>query len=312
MGNNILIVGGAGFIGSNLIRSLLAQKAGGGTFRILDNLSAGRAADVQDLPVELLVGDIRDEGMVERAVQGMNMVVHLAAHTSVIDSVQEPEVNMEINVKGLLNLLRASVKHKVERFVFASTGGAIIGDVEPPVHEDMVPHPVSPYGASKLAGEGYCSAFYGSYGLKTCSLRFSNIYGPFSYHKGSVIATFFKNIQANKDLTIFGDGEQTRDFLYVADLCQAIIASLTSEVPFGEAVQLGTGQPTSINRLVEIMRQVVGPEVFPAVQYAPVRAGEVLRNYCAIDRARQFLNFHPTTGLPEGLQATWNWFQGLA
>ena len=139
----------------------------------------------------------------------------------------------------------------------------------PPVHEDMAPHPISPYGAGKLAGEGYCSAFWGSYGLKTISLRFSNVYGPFSYHKASVIAKFFRQVQLGEPLTVFGDGEQTRDFLYVGDLCQAIIRALEAPLPFGQAIQLGSGRETSINQLVGLLRQVVGETIFPPVRYAP-------------------------------------------
>jgi UDP-glucose 4-epimerase len=161
--------------------------------------------------------------MVNRAVDGVQAVMHLAAHTNVVESVKTQELNFDNNVQGTFNLLQASVKHEVERFIFASTRGSIVGDVEPPVHEDMAPHPISAYGAGKLAGEGYCSAFWGAYGLKTISLRFSNVYGPISYHKGSVIAKFFRQVQVGQPLTVFGDGEQTRDFLLVEDLCQAVV-----------------------------------------------------------------------------------------
>jgi len=310
MPKSYLVVGGAGFIGANLVRQLLKQEA---NIRVLDNLSAGRAADLEGLPVELVVGDIRDKPLVDEVVQGSDVVVHLAAHTSVIDSIQEPEVNLEINVQGTFNLLQASVRHGVERFIFASTGGAIIGDVAPPVHEDMAPHPVSPYGASKLAGDGYCSAFYGSYGLKTCSLRFSNIYGPFSYHKGSVVAKFFRQIQGKNDINIFGDGGQTRDFCFVGDLCRAILAAInTDKLPFGQAIQLGTGQATSVNQLVALMRQVVGDDNFPPVHYAPPRQGEVLQNFVSIAKAQIYLGYQPETDLLSGLQITWDWFQQLS
>jgi UDP-glucose 4-epimerase len=211
----ILITGGAGFIGSNLVRLLAAA---GYTLRILDNFSAGKASDLQDLPVTIQTGDIRHRQDVERAVAGVRHIVHLAAHTGVLDSIQDPETNMDINLRGTFQLLQAAVRQGVERFIFASTGGAIVGEVEPPVHEDMVPRPISPYGASKLAAEGYCAAFWGSYGLKTVSLRFTNVYGPYSYNKGSVIAKFFRRVLAGEELLIYGDGEQTRDFVMV-NLC---------------------------------------------------------------------------------------------
>jgi UDP-glucose 4-epimerase len=301
-----LITGGAGFIGCNLIRQLIAP---GVHIKVLDNLSAGRPEDLAGLNVELLVGDIRDQEVVNRAVQGVQAVIHLAAHTNVVESVHNPEINLEVNVKGTFNLLQASVHQGVERFVFASTGGAIVGDVTPPVHEDMVPHPISPYGAGKLAGEGYCSAFRGAYGLPTISLRFSNIYGPFSYHKGSVVAKFFRQVQRGKPLTVFGDGQQTRDFLYVGDLCQAIGRALEVDLPFGQAIQLGCGREISVNQLVGLLGRVVGQDRLPPVEYAPPRPGEIFRNFVAIDRARQYLDFSPVTPLEMGLQKTWEWFE---
>ena len=263
MRQNYLITGGAGFIGVNLIRRLLtAEKA---RVRILDNLSVGKAENLAGLPVELIIGDIRDAPAVRRAMAGTDFVVHLAASTGVVDSVTDPLENMSVNVGGTLNLLQAAVEHQVQRFIFASTGGAIVGEAVPPVHEKMLPRPVSPYGASKLAGEGYCSAFWGSYGLKTIALRFSNIYGLYSHLKGSVVAKFFRRAQAGKELTIFGDGSQTRDFLFVEDLSEAIATAAHVEVPFGQAIQLGTGKETSVNELVDLMRQFAG-DSFPAVK----------------------------------------------
>ncbi len=301
-----LIAGGAGFIGSNLIRALPRQVT---KIRVLDDLSSGRARDLENLPVELMVGDIRHRELVDQAMAGVEIVICLAAHTGVVQSVENPAADMSVNVAGTLNLLEAAVRHRVDRFIFASTGGAIVGEAEPPVHEDMPPRPLSPYGAGKLAGEGYCSAFWGSYGLKTVPLRFSNIYGPFSYHKGSVIAKFCRQIQARRELTIYGDGEQTRDFLFVEDLCRAILRAIQVEVPFGQPIQLGTGRETSINTLVHLLHQVVGEEHFPPVTYASERPGEVRRNYVDISRAGKYLDFTPTTDLLTGLNKTWEWFQ---
>lgn len=301
-----LVTGGAGFIGTNLIRCLSGSHA---RIRVLDNLSAGRREDLDDLDLEFIEGDIQDTEVVDRAVRGASKVIHLAANTSVVDSVTNPELNMEVNVRGTFNLLRASVKHGIERFIFASTGGAIVGDVTPPVHEDMPPSPISPYGASKLAAEGYCSAFWGAYGLRTVSLRFSNVYGPFSYHKGSVVAKFFRQIQLGKSLTVYGDGEQTRDFIFVGDLCRGIAGALEAAVPFGKPIQLGSGQERSVNDLIALLRQVVGEDTFPAVTFAPARPGEVLRNFVSIARAQQYLDFQPSTVLGAGLQETWEWFK---
>jgi len=302
----ILITGGAGFIGSNLVRYL---DSAGYSLRILDNFSAGRASDLQDLPVAIHSGDIRNRQEVDSAVAGARQVIHLAAHTGVLDSIQDPETNMDINLRGTLHLLQAAVRHGVDRFIFASTGGAIVGEVEPPVHEDMVPRPISPYGASKLAGEGYCAAFWGSYGLKTVALRFTNVYGPYSYNKGSVIAKFFRRVLAGEDLIIYGDGEQTRDFVYVGDIARAIAAALESPLPYGQPIQLGTGSETSINALVAAMQGVVQEVPFPPVRHVPAPPGEVRRNFVSLQRAEHYLDFAPQVSLETGLELTWAWFR---
>jgi UDP-glucose 4-epimerase len=306
MSISYLVTGGAGFIGANLIRRLTAPDV---RIRVLDNLSAGHRSDLAGLPVEFIQGDIRDADIVNRAVDGIQTVIHLAAHTNVVESIKNPELNFDNNVQGTFNLLKASVLHGVGRFIFASTGGAIVGEVIPPVHEDMPPHPLSPYGAGKLAGEGYCSAFYGTYGLKTISLRFSNVYGPFSYYKSSVIAKFFRQVQVGEPIVVFGDGEQTRDFIYVGDLCQGIITALETPLPFGQAIQLGSGRETSINEMLKLLRQVVGNDGFPPTRYDPPRQGEIQHNYLSIARAEKYLNFSPVTDLQTGLYQTWAWFQ---
>uniref|UniRef100_A0A7V4G8K7 NAD-dependent epimerase/dehydratase family protein n=1 Tax=Desulfobacca acetoxidans TaxID=60893 RepID=A0A7V4G8K7_9BACT len=305
-GKNFLITGGAGFIGVNLIRTLAPWAR---EIRVLDNLSAGWREDLTELPVSLYVGDIRDREAVEACMAGVEVVVHLAAHTGVVPSVADPVFDQEVNIQGTLNLLMAAVRHGVERFLFASTGGAIVGGVTPPVHEGLPPRPLSPYGAAKLAGEGYCSAFWGSYGLKTVILRFSNIYGPWSRHKGSVIATFCRRILRGEPLTIYGDGTQTRDFLFVGDLCRALGAAVQAEVPFGEPIQLGSGRETSLRTLLHTLEEVVGKGCLPPVVFAPPRPGEVFRNYVSIAKAKRYLGFEAATPLRQGLKATWEWFQ---
>lgn len=306
MAMTYLVTGGAGFIGANLIRRLNAPAV---RLRVLDSLSADRRSDLAGLPVEFIQGDIRDASLVDRAMDGIQTVIHLAAHTNVVQSTENPELDFNNNVQGTFNLLKASVLHGVGRFIFASTGGAIVGEAIPPVHEDMPPHPISPYGAGKLAGEAYCSAFWGSYGLKTISLRFSNVYGPFSYHKSSVIAKFFRQVQVGETIAVFGDGEQTRDFIYVGDLCQGIIKALEAPLPFGQAIQLGSGRETSINELLGLLRQVVGDNGFPPTRYDPPRQGEIRHNYLSIARAEKYLKFSPVTDLQTGLHQTWDWFQ---
>jgi UDP-glucose 4-epimerase len=298
-----LVTGGCGFIGVNLISQLTAQ---GARVRVLDDLSLGKREDLPSLGVELRVGDIRDREAVAKACQGMDVAVHLAAHTRVVESLSNPQLNFEVNAIGTMNVLSACHDAAVKKVIFASTGGAILGEQEPPVHEGMVPRPVSPYGASKLAGEAYCSAFFGSYGLNTVALRFSNVYGPFSYHKGSVVAQFFRDLIQKKPIVIYGDGEQTRDFLYVADLVDAILLADKKDTP-GEVFQIASGRETSLRSLITTMKEVL-PEMKFDVRHAPKRAGEILRNYASIEKARRMLGYDPQTRLDEGLRNTWRWF----
>lgn len=301
---SFLVTGGCGFIGVNLLARLASLEA---SVRVLDNLSLGRREDIEGLGAELQIGDIRNLPAVARACQGVDVVVHLAAHTRVIESIANPELNFDVNVVGTMNVLRACREAGVKKMIFASTGGAILGERDPPVHEEMAPHPLSPYGASKLAGEAYCSAYSASYGLNTVALRFSNVYGPYSYQKGSVVAQFFKNLVREEPIVIYGDGEQTRDFIYVDDLVEAILLAVNADTP-GEAFQIASGQETSIHTLIGAMRRAAPGAAFD-VRYEPARPGEVLRNYALIDKAHRILGYAPKTLLEDGLRKTWAWFR---
>jgi len=304
--SRILVTGGCGFIGSNLARRLLAD----GRYEeivVFDNESLGKRSDLPEGAIRFVHGDIRERAALQSAMEGCEAVVHLAAHTRVIESVESPELNFEINAQGTLNVLLAARELGVAHVVNASTGGAILGEVPPPVHEEMVPRPVSPYGASKLAAEGYCSAFAGAYGICTTSLRFSNVYGPLSYRKGSVVAHFLKQILEGKPLVVYGDGSQVRDFVFVEDLCRGIAQALATRSQ--GVYQLGSGQPTTVNELIEALRRVVGHNRAFEVLYEDFRAGEIYATYCDVRRARETLGFDPATPLDEGLLRTWNWFQ---
>jgi UDP-glucose 4-epimerase len=301
----ILITGGCGFIGINLIAYLRQRNAGHLT--VLDNLSEGKKENLTEFDVEFVEGDIRDVALVERTMRGIDAVIHLAADTRVVDSVENPDYNFAVNVIGTYNLLSAARSHGIQRFVMASTGGAIVGEVTPPVREDMVPKPISPYGASKLCGEAYCSAFAGAYGMRTVCLRFSNVYGPRSFHKGSVIAHFFKQILQRENLKVYGDGEQTRDFVFVDDISAGIASALAVEKG-GNAYQLGTGVGTSVNDIIRMIEGCVGNAGHVSTIYEPPRKGEVLRNYCDISLARRELGYSPQVELREGLARTWEWF----
>ena len=270
---NILITGGCGFIGINLLDYF--QKNTSNQITVLDNLSVGNSEYLKEFDVEFIEGDIRDANLVNQIMKKVDAVIHLAADTRVIDSIENPNYNFDVNVTGTYNLLCSARNHAVEKFVMASTGGAIVGNASLPVNEKMVPKPISPYGASKLCGEAYCSAFAGAYGMKTVCLRFSNVYGPRSYHKGSVISHFYKQIIKRAPLIIYGNGEQTRDFIYVDDLCEVIHKALFIQ-DGGTSYQLGTGVETSINELVELIGHCVQNAYSLKVENAPARKGEII------------------------------------
>jgi UDP-glucose 4-epimerase len=299
---NVLITGGAGFIGRHLADHLTRQDDVSVT--VIDNESLGDRKHLDLDRVRFIEGDIRNRDALGSALEGQEVVVHLAADTRVIESIADPSHNFDTNVVGTFNLLELSRELGVRRIVAASTGGAILGDVEPPVHERLAPQPSSPYGASKLMLEGYLSAYASSYSLSTCALRFSNIYGPRSFHKGSVVAHFFKQILDGEKLVVYGDGSQTRDYLFVSDLVQAIWIAAQSSAQ--GAFQLGSGKPTTLNQLLDVMRTVTGLDL--DVVYREFRAGEVRDTWCDIQKARAGFGFDPATGLEDGLALTWDWF----
>jgi UDP-glucose 4-epimerase len=219
---------------------------------------------------------------------------------------------MEANVIGTFNMLEASRRNQVKRFVFASSG-APIGEVEPPIHEELAPHPVSPYGASKLACEGYCSAYYRSFGLQTVALRFGNVYGPGSKHKSSVVAKFIKRAAKGQTLEIYGDGTQTRDFIYIDDLARAILLAASREGVGGEAFQIATNSETTVAEVAERLKAVFEKSGlgFPEVSYTAPRVGDVKRNFSDTSKAKATLGWAPLVALQEGIEQTVSWFQGM-
>lgn len=299
----VLVTGGCGFVGTNLAHFLIPA---GHDVRVLDDESMGKRSSLGDLPVEFIKGSITDAEVVARSLEGVDAVVHLAADTRVMDSIENPAKNFESNVIGSFIVLQEMRKAGVKRIVAASTGGAILGEVPCPVHEEIMPRPLSPYGASKLAMEGYLSAFAGAYGFKCASLRFSNVYGPRSFHKGSVVALFFRQIMNGEELTVYGDGEQIRDYVYAIDLVQGIVAALEAEVT--GVFQLGTGVPTSLNQLLTEMRKVVGSKHNFGVRYVDAREGEIVNTYCDVSKAADAFGYSTPTRLDQGLSETWNWF----
>jgi UDP-glucose 4-epimerase len=271
--------------------------------RVLDNFSTGQRSYLEGLALEIVEGDILDTGTIARAVEGMDGIVHLVAQTGVPGSLADPHHDCETNVFGTLNMLEAARHGDIRRFVFASSN-APLGRQPPPATEDKAPLPISPYGASKLAGEGYCLAYQGSWGLGTVVLRFANVYGPYSAHKSSVVAKFFKDMLSEREITIDGDGMQTRDFVYVDDLCRAILLALESDVS-GEVFQIATGVETSILELAEAVQEVTGRSV--EAEHGPPRQGDIRKNYSAVGKVERVLGWQPEVDLGQGLRLTWDW-----
>lgn len=314
---NYLITGGCGFIGVNLILRLLGSK---NKIWVLDNLSVGKREALtaagqfnkvgeqgldkaQPSHLELVVGDIRHQELAEKVCKGVDVIVHLAANTGVIPSIEDPRSDCAANVIGTFNYLEAAKMHGVKRFVFASSG-APLGEQIPPVHEEKVPHPISPYGASKLCGEAHCSAYYGSYGLETVVLRFGNVYGPHSTQRGSVVAKFMKHIMAFEPLSVYGDGSQIRDFVYVEDLIDAVVLAIGKPGIGGQVFQIATHQVHTVLEVAEelnaLAKKFLG-RVSPIV-YERERKGEVQRNFSDISKARRMLGFEPKHDLKAGLE----------
>jgi UDP-glucose 4-epimerase len=298
-----VVTGGAGFIGSTLTRLLLER---GYEVRVFDNLSSGSREHLDGLDVELVLGDVRDLDALRAACDGADAMFHLAAGAGVVDSIENPIDNFDLNARGTLLALWAAKNAGLRRFVFSSSN-APLGDNAYPASEDKPVAPLSPYGAGKATGEAYCSAFHGAYGFEAVAVRFSNAYGPRSGRKSNVIPLFIRQIMAGETLTIYGDGTQTRDFVFVSDLANGLIRAAEAPGVGGEIFQLASGVETSLNDLVAMLAEVSGRQ--PEVQHEPPRAGEIQRNYSLVDKARERLGHAPEVALADGLARTWEWFQ---
>ena len=298
--------------GSSGPTSRAALVGRGDRVRILDDLSIGRTAYLAGVPHDLVHGSLADVATVRAAVEGVDAIVHLAARAGIDDSVRDPLGTFEANVAWSVGLLDAARLAGVRRFVFASSNAAA-GDHEPPSDETDLPHPLSPYGASKLAIEAYGQAYAATYGLAACSLRFSNAYGPNSLHKRSVVAAWLRAAIGGRHIEVNGDGSQTRDFVHVEDLAAAVIAALDAPEAdvAGELFQAGTGVETSVARLADEIGRAVGRPV--EVRHAPARVGDVRRNVARVDKAAAVIGYRASVSLADGLARTASWFtQALA
>ncbi len=292
-------------MGATLVRRLVGS---GHSVRVFDNYSTGDASHLAGVDAERAEGDIRDAPALDAALTGMQAVIHLAAAGSVVMSVEDPVTNFDINVLGTFRVLDAARRAGVERTVQASTGGALIGDATPPVDESSLPKPISPYGASKLAGEGYAHAFAKAYGLRTVALRFANVYGPWSERKRGAMTMFFRAIQAGEQIVIYGDGSASRDYTHVDDISRALELALERDVPGGTVLHIASGVETTVSELASLCCAAAGVPDHP-VEYRPKRAGEVDRNFASYDLAQKMLGYAPSIGREAGIRETWQWFQ---
>jgi UDP-glucose 4-epimerase len=301
-----LVTGGAGFIGSNLVDALLARDD---EVEVVDDLSSGRRENLADAlgrGAVLHEADIRDGEAMRRLLEAArpDVVFHLAAQIDVRVSLADPALDARTNVEGTVNVLEASRLAGARRLVLASTGGAIYGDTDViPTPEAVEPLPMAAYGQSKFCAERYLGLFERLYGLSTIALRFGNVYGPRQDPHGDagVIAIFAGRLAAGRPVKIFGDGAQTRDYIYVGDLVEAILMAGDSDVR--DAMNLGTEEETSVLRLFEILRELAGADTEP--ELAPARLGELERSCLDATRARELLGWQARTPVEEGLRLTW-------
>ena len=312
MGREILhlVTGGAGFIGSNLVRRLAGQ---GARVRVFDDLSSGHLENLAGLEssVDFVRGDLRDAAAVREALRGVAHVFHLGALASVQASVDDPAVTHEINVTGTLNVLLAARDAGVARVVLSSSA-SIYGDApEMPKREDMLPAPLTGYALSKLAGEHYGRIFHGLYGLKFFALRYFNVFGPRqdpASHYAAVIPLFMRAYAAGRQPTIYGDGEQTRDFTFVEDIVSANLCCLSApESAAGGVYNVAYGDRVSVNELARQIAALAGQPFAPT--YAPARSGDVRESQADAALARRVLGWKPAHAFAAGLRATYDWFR---
>lgn len=298
----ILVTGGAGFIGSHLLQLLQGQQ--GVEVVVYDNLSSGRREHVPKA-IRLVEGDVRDaEGLARLfASEAFDSVVHLAAQTMVPYSLSHPEEDCQINLLGLINILECCRKYAVKHIVFSSSAAVYGDNLNIPLHEEEKPMPTSAYGITKMASEHYLRMYHDLYGLNTTVLRFANVYGERqgAGGEGGVVSIFCKLLAAGQGVTVFGNGEQTRDFVYAGDIAEALWRG--SQLEGHHVINISTQKETSVNQLLAAFKQAVGRE-FP-VQYAPIREGDIFRSVLANGRCVELLGFCPAMNLQEGVARTY-------
>jgi UDP-glucose 4-epimerase len=302
-----LVTGGAGFIGNNIVRALLQR---GDRVRVLDNFETGKHHNLSDIAedVEVIEGDIRSIDQCHRAVKGMDYVLHQAAIPSVPRSIADPATTHAVNASGTVNMLIAARDAGVRRVVFASSSSVYGPEPKLPRVETDRPNPISPYAVSKLSAEQYCAAFWHSYQLETVALRYFNVFGPrqqWDNPYAAVVPRFVRAIQANTDVTIFGDGQQNRDFTYIDNVVQLNLLACHAPNAAGRVFNGGAGRQTSVLEMFALVCSAM--EVTKEPVFAPMRVGDVRDSLADISQARSILKYDPKVGVEEGVRRTVEW-----
>lgn len=305
----ILVTGGGGFIGSHLVDLLLEQ---GHQVRVLDNFTTGRRANLPEanLALEIFTGDVRVTDDVAAAARGVEAIIHLAAVASVQASVEDPVGTHEVNLVGTVNLLEAARKNGIQRFVFASSAAVYGNTREIPVRESTPLAPLTPYAADKLASEYYIDFYRREHGIEAAVFRFFNIFGPRqdpSSPYSGVISIFMQNAIDGRTLTVFGDGCQSRDFVYVADLVALLAKAVSARQQSARAMNVGNGLQTSLNDLIGFIGALDGRD--PAVVYAKARPGDIRQSCAANDLVVEQMGYRPAVTVEEGLARTYAWYR---
>lgn len=303
-----LVTGGAGFIGSNLVRAILER---GERVRVLDNFANGKRANLEEFEkrIELMEGDIRDRTVAAQAVKGVDFVLHQAALGSVPRSLADPHTTHEVNATGTLNMLWAAKEAGVRRFVIASSSSVYGNTPALPKEEGMLMQPVSPYGVSKLAAERYALSFHAVYGLPTVALRYFNVFGPKQdplSQYAAVVPRFITALMNDKPPVIYGDGEQSRDFTFVDNVVEANLLACTASAAVGRCLNIACGERYSLNTLFRYLSEIMGKNIAPV--YEKERAGDVKHSMADVALAARLLAFAPRIKFREGLQRTVAWY----
>jgi nucleoside-diphosphate-sugar epimerase len=307
--STVLVTGGAGFIGSNLVRALLER---GDEVRVLDNFSTGNRANLADVDVEIVEGELRSYERVHNAVRRTEVVYHLGALGSVPRSVQDPLTSSAVNVEGTLNVLLAARDEGVRRVVFSSSTSVYGSSRELPTSEETPPDPISPYGVAKLAAERYCISFSRVYeSFESVVLRYFNVFGPRqspSSQYAAVVPLFVTAIAAGMPIDVYGDGEQSRDFTYVGNVVDATIRAGEAPDASGEIVNVAAGMPASVNELADAIGAILGEQV--ERRHLPPRPGDIRDSWADLGKAERLLGYRPSIGLEDGLRRTVDFLRG--